>query len=267
MVTRATTTHPDIPAGKTLLQPFLLAQSRDQTLRQTRSLCSKGTFFVLSLTSEDAPNQTQAHLVLLNSPHRPFRLNSTFSSTRLPAQPHLEGHFNLPLAEVPPRWPRGPPYPLHRPTLQSWQCLHLQPRQMLLERKKLHFCTHSPAYLAKNQGFEKIAYFLKKPQAPGTLVHVQHPHTHILVPAGHGAHQPLWKLHIFPKPFTQYAHDYGITVLIFLCSPQMSTSLSIYKNDEPHFKPKLLMYSPKHSACRILMLTTKCKFILKLKLE
>lgn len=178
MVTRATTTHPDIPAGKTLLQPFLLAQSRDQTLRQTRSLCSKGTFFVLSLTSEDAPNQTQAHLVLLNSPHRPFRLNSTFSSTRLPAQPHLEGHFNLPLAEVPPRWPRGPPYPLHRPTRQSWQCLHLQPRQMLLERKKLHFCTHGPAYLAKNQGFEKIAYFLKKPQALALLYMFSTP-THI----------------------------------------------------------------------------------------
>lgn len=177
MVTRVTTTHPDIPALKTSLQPFLLAQTRDQTLRQMRSLCSKGTFSVLSLTSKDALNQVQAHLVLLNSPHSPFRLNSTFSSARLPARPHLQGHLNLPLAEVLPRWPRAPPRPPHRPTLPSWQCLHLQPRQMLLERKK-HFCTHSPAYLVKNQGFVEITYFLKKPEALALSYMFSTPHTY-----------------------------------------------------------------------------------------
>lgn len=32
--------------------------------------------------------------------------------------------------------------------------------------------------------------FSKKATGPGTLVHIQHPHTHMLVPAGHGVHQP-----------------------------------------------------------------------------
>lgn len=144
----------------------------------------------------------------------------------------------LPTSGARPRWPRAPqPRALHRPPPPPPPRVPITPEpptsQTLLGRKKLHLCTHSPAYLAKNQGFLEITCFLEnhtlwhsctysaQTPAPATYTLTRRSSLGMELTNHHGEGACT---QILPKPFKILTTPtYRITLLIFLYSSQINT--------------------------------------------